>query len=212
MPPEEQALLRSHYEQADVILEYGCGGSTVLASEMPGKKIIAVESDRAWCDRLNGWFSIGKPASMPTLLHVDIGPVGGFGKPYSSNGFEKFPDYSLAVWDQPFFEQPDVVLIDGRARAACFLATIFRTKKPLTILFDDYVDRPKYHRIEKYLAPGRIVGRMAVFEAEPTPIHPEDLPLIASTFSTMAIEQKPWKTWLNRMGRMGQQGLSRFMF
>lgn len=206
MPRAERELLKCHYEKADVILEYGCGGSTILASEMPGKRIIAVESDQAWCDRLISWFALSQPASMPTLLHVDIGPVGGFGKPVSSRQFEKFPNYSLAVWDRPIFEQPDVVLIDGRARAACFLATIFRTKKPLTILFDDYVDRPKYHCVEKYMEPTRIVGRMAVFQVEPTGINPEDLPLIASTFSSMAIEQKPIKTWLSQMG------LSRFMF
>ena len=32
--PEVGELVRKHYEDADVILEYGSGGSTVMASEM----------------------------------------------------------------------------------------------------------------------------------------------------------------------------------
>jgi predicted patatin/cPLA2 family phospholipase len=78
------------------------------------------------------------------------------------------------------------------------------TQKPVTILFDDYVDRTRYHHVEQFVRPGRMVGRMAVFEAGPTTVHPIDLLTIASTFSTMEIERKPISAWL------GWAGLSRF--
>ena len=46
--PEVGELVKKHYIKAKVILEYGSGGSTVLASEMPGKTIYSVESSRVW--------------------------------------------------------------------------------------------------------------------------------------------------------------------
>jgi len=54
--PEVGALVRKHYEGADVILEYGSGGSTVMASEMPGKTIYSVESSRVWTKMMRRWF------------------------------------------------------------------------------------------------------------------------------------------------------------
>ena len=38
MPEAESALLRETYGRAGVILEYGTGGSTVVASELPGMR------------------------------------------------------------------------------------------------------------------------------------------------------------------------------
>lgn len=48
LPPEEAEWVCSHYQAANVILEYGSGGSTVLASELSGKKVFSVESDKMW--------------------------------------------------------------------------------------------------------------------------------------------------------------------
>ena len=44
LPEAEAALLRETYDRAGVILEYGSGGSTVLAAEQPGKTVPSVES------------------------------------------------------------------------------------------------------------------------------------------------------------------------
>ncbi|WP_240997067.1 hypothetical protein, partial [Pseudomonas viridiflava] len=53
-----------------------------------------------------------------------------------------FHTYPLKVWDEPYFEQPDVILIDGRFRIACFVTAYLRATKPMIVLFDDYLDRP----------------------------------------------------------------------
>lgn len=42
MPPAEAEALRMAYEEAEVILEYGSGGSTVVAAELPGKHVTSV--------------------------------------------------------------------------------------------------------------------------------------------------------------------------
>jgi hypothetical protein len=75
--------------------------------------------------------------------------------------------YSMSIWDVSGFEEPDLVLIDGRFRAGCFLATYLRHKKPLRILFDDYEDRTAYHVVERLVKPTKMAGRMAAFDLDP---------------------------------------------
>jgi len=66
MPEAEAELLRQHYEEVDMILEYGSGGSTVMASEMEGKHITSVESNKAWWKMMLEWFETN-PASKGPL-------------------------------------------------------------------------------------------------------------------------------------------------
>jgi len=77
MPEAEAELLRQHYEDADVILEYGSGGSTVMASEMEGKHITSVESDKAWWKMMMEWFETNPASKGSTvdMLYADIGPT-----------------------------------------------------------------------------------------------------------------------------------------
>ena len=63
LPDAEAALIRAAYAKADVILEYGSGGSTVLASELPGKSVFSVESDRDWAQMMRGWLAQNPPAA-----------------------------------------------------------------------------------------------------------------------------------------------------
>ncbi|MEJ6402171.1 hypothetical protein [Yoonia sp. 2307UL14-13] len=183
LPEGEAAWITDAYHKADVILEYGSGGSTVLASEMPGKTVFSVESDSAWSDNLQAYLDQTKPASMPVLHPVNIGPVGKWGRPVDDSRWRNYHSYPLSVWDRADFVQPDVVLIDGRFRAACFLTAVFRTQKPITIYFDDYVGRRRYHVAEDYGGAPDICGRMARFEVEPQAIDPMQLSRMMSVFT-----------------------------
>lgn len=167
MPPEEASVLRAAYNDASTILEYGSGGSTVLAAGMPGKRVLAVESDRRWTARMNAWFAANPPEAELSLHHVDIGPTKEWGMPVDDRAIRRFPDYALSVWDRSDFRHPDVVLIDGRFRVGCLLITAFRITRPVTALFDDYVPRAVYHRVEEMLGPAAIIGRMARFDLVP---------------------------------------------
>lgn len=44
------------------------------------------------------------------------------------------------------------------------------TKKPITILFDDYVERTNYHVVENLFSDYKTVGRMAIFDVLPSRI------------------------------------------
>lgn len=166
-PPEVAELVRARYAAATVILEYGSGGSTLLAAGLPGKLIFSVESDRAWALALQTRIDLADLPSPVTIQHADIGPTGRWGRPLDDSHWHKYHHYPLRIWSEPYFRQPDLILIDGRFRAACLVAACLHVTRPTTVLFDDYTDRPAYHVVERLVKPVLTVGRMAEFQIGP---------------------------------------------
>lgn len=182
LPPAEAQALRAAYTQASVILEYGSGGSTVLAAEMAGKTVFSVESDASWLEKMRAYFAAHPPAAKLHLHHGEIGPTKDWGHPRNDSSFRKWPDYPTKIWRTNGFVQPDLVLIDGRFREACFLTTLFSITAPTRVLFDDYLDRPFYQSVEYFAAPSACFGRMAQFDLVPTPIPADKLGWIVQRF------------------------------
>ena len=182
MPEAEAAFLSAAYDAAGVILEYGAGGSTVMAAEIAGTSVWAVESDKRFLNGVQAYFDAHPPAAEVHLHHANIGPTGKWGAPKDEGKWRRWKQYPLGVWSLDGFQQPDVVLIDGRFRAACFLAVAFRTSQPVTVYWDDYVEREKYHEVERLAKPVEIVGRMARFEVEPMQPKGADLAWIMDVF------------------------------
>ena len=183
LPAAEAEGVRAAYGAAGVILEYGSGGSTALAAGLPGKTVFSVESDADWAAGLAAWFSAHPPAAEVVIHHVDVGPTGKWGTPVGNAAAARFHTYPISVWDRPDFRHPDVVLVDGRFRAACFLTTAFRIARPVTLLWDDYADRPAYHEVERIARPVAMHGRMARFDLMPTPVPAADLAWVIDQFT-----------------------------
>ena len=182
--PEEVAdWVRGHYQAADCILEYGSGGSTVMASELDGKTVFSVESDRKWYRMMKRYLEQSDAKSGVVLTHVNIVKVGNWGRPENHDMWRRYHQYPNAVWDREDFEAPDVVLIDGRFRAACFLTVMLRTEKPVTVLFDDYEGRWLYNQVEQWKKPEEMRGRMARFELDPTDLPRKDLTRILTLYT-----------------------------
>ncbi len=177
LPGAEAARLRAAYEGARVILEYGSGGSTLMAAEMPGKTITAVESDEAWADRMRAWFADNPPAqgTAVDIRWVDIGPTGEWGHPCGETAWRNFAAYPLGVWSTGEALNPDVVLVDGRFRAGCAMATALNITAPVDLFIDDYAGRRRYHAIEHWLGAPELTGRMAYFRVTPLQLDPRDL-------------------------------------
>ncbi len=170
LPEAEAIALRRTYAGAECILEYGSGGSTVMAAEL-GKVVWSVESDPDWARMMRDYFAAHPPLGEVHIVHADIGPTKEWGHPVDDSEWKKFPRYPLAVWDNPRFTHPDVVLVDGRFRVGCALATAFRITRPVTLYIDDYADRKRLHAIEDFLGkPDEMIGRMARFNVTPTPV------------------------------------------
>ncbi len=163
----EADLLRASYKDAGVVLEYGSGGSTLLAADSATMAVFSVESDHVWSKRMQAWFA-DHPAQVPVhVLYSDVGPTGKWGFPSNKTKARLWSAYALSVWDHPAFLHPDVVLVDGRFRLACMLTTLFRITRPVRLLCDDYLDRSTYHRFETLAGKPEMTGRMAAFTLTP---------------------------------------------
>lgn len=179
--PEVQDFMRVTYPKASAILEYGSGGSTLLAASL-GKRVVSIESDPDWTAKMNAKIKADFPNAAAQVLHKDMGKTGAWGKPVNAKNAVNYHAYPMSIWDADGFVQPDVILIDGRLRPACFCTAIMRLTQPATILFDDYRDRPRYQIVERFIKPTRMVEKMAVFEYTPTPISPEAFGWMIPTF------------------------------
>lgn len=183
LPDEEADALGQAYASAGVVLEYGSGGSTFLALRSGAGFVMSVESDKAWAKRIDAALAAEFAADRFLVHHADIGPTGPWGRPEGSRGYRRFHLYATGIWDHPGFRHPDVVLIDGRFRVACFLATMIRCTRPVTVLFDDYIDRTNYHWIEEMVPRDDLIGRMARFTIRPTSLPPGQLTRVAGAFT-----------------------------
>lgn len=186
--PEDVAVyLKKIYSQASVILEYGSGGSTLIAARMPNKSVISVENDARWAKDMQAWIASAELPSRPLIYPVDVGETGKWARPKNARAWKRFHTYPLKVWDESFFQEPDVILIDGRFRIACFVTAYLRASKPMIVLFDDYLDRPHYHVVERLLAPTEFVGRMARFDLRPlTEVPRSELTWLVASYNEVA--------------------------
>lgn len=165
MPPQESQYLRERLNKSKYYFEYGMGGSTRIAFETAVKQIHSVDTDWALCKALEvEWNSKNTHDSREfAYSFLDLGPIGDWGYPRGDVSPEPARQYAFSFLDASSL---DLILIDGRFRAACFLAIVGRVAGPISILWDDYRDRPWYHEIESLVAPDSYCGRMAVFEIE----------------------------------------------
>lgn len=163
----EQTLRESSF-----YLEYGSGGSTVLAARLK-KQFISVDSDKYFLRAVQK--KIGKLSPEQMLIHSDIGLNGPWGIPIFKAKTEarllRWRKYPEVPWRAIFANDlglPDLVMIDGRFRVACALTCLKYLKdSPRAImLVDDYTNRPHFKIIEKFAALDGVVGRMAIFRAK----------------------------------------------
>lgn len=175
-------LLKEFYiEQAlssKLVVEYGSGSSTFFCA-LNGIPIISIESDLNFLNYLKSEIQFFTPnSSKVKLLHANIGNTKGLGYPENDSSIKLFPQYATLPWKLlPIQDiEPDLVLIDGRFRVACMLATMVSIKKPTKVIFDDYVRAGIYSQIiEKFVKPLQIIDRAAYYEINPLQLSALDI-------------------------------------
>ena len=171
-PPKCAEVIEDAYKQANIILEYGSGGSTFLGAEL-GKTVISTESSCEWMMELVSSLGERNLLSKVMPLWVDIGKTRVWGHPVDTSKRKNWPLYAKKPWMycQNKDISPDTILIDGRFRVSCFLASCQFTKKPIKILFDDFANRKKYHLVKELFEPVEVYDdRLAIFHVEPNKI------------------------------------------
>jgi hypothetical protein len=121
------------------VFEWGSGASTVWLSRRAGT-VTSIEHDAAWADIVEPVL----PANAVVHVVSPVPAVGAPGEQLSDKvGFEglDFGDYVAAVddLDGTF----DLVVVDGRARNACFHRAVSRLAPGGVLVFDN-VDRQRY--------------------------------------------------------------------
>jgi hypothetical protein len=145
MTAAELALYSGVLAGARTVVEYGTGGSTLLALGAGVSRLISVETDLGWIGKLREVAEIAEAERRErvTFVHVDIGPVGKWGKPTDRSGAARYATYAPAPWQH--CRAADVVFIDGRFRVASALETLLRSGSETRIAFHDFWKRPQYH-------------------------------------------------------------------
>ncbi len=170
MPEAEKAWVQDHYSRATAILEYGSGGSTVFAASKTTAQIVSIESDMKWAaDLTANLTSAGIMRTGIDIRHANIGKTRGWGMPANHNEWRRYFGYPMGFWLDETHMDPDLVLIDGRFRLGCFLATVLNTRRPVTVLWDDYVGRENslYSMAEEWFPIAQTTGRMVRFDVVP---------------------------------------------
>lgn len=143
-------------------LEFGMGGSTLLAVQKGLANIVAVDSAQDWVQALGRHPAIAEAvaAGRVSLLHGDIGPVGPWGRPEDKTKKPLWPNYVMAPWQEVGRRgmRPDLVLVDGRFRVACAVSVALAAREarggqgPRIFVHDVSPKRPAYDAIEEVLA------------------------------------------------------------
>lgn len=154
----EHDLLRSEIARASSYLEFGCGGSTLLAVQSGARRIVSADSDAAWILQINEAIGPDHRDGIE-LIHCDIGRTRDWGHPVDREGIERWPRYVTEPWSRFLAkgELPDLVYIDGRFRVACALFSFIclaRRRRLFSraprVMIHDFSNRPEYEVVNAY--------------------------------------------------------------
>jgi len=159
----DDALFQNEVKKVDVYGEYGSGKSTKWVLDNTDADVISVDTSGDWVRSVK---TANEKHSIRLNIHFsNVGDVGKWGYPLSYEQAGTFYDYTDHLWKQE--KTPQLVLVDGRFRVCCFLTTLKFAEKGTKIFFDDYLDRPQYHFVEKYVRRFKACGRQCMFVVPP---------------------------------------------
>lgn len=151
MTDAEASFFSECLETAKVYLEFGAGGSTILACHHKISAIVSVETDGSWVQKLKGDDVVAVAVAQRRLqfLHIDVGPVSDWGYPSTDAKIRHWPQYYTGPYLQLEHEY-DLILIDGRFRVPCLLTAAMFASEDCGVLVHDYGFRHIYTIAEKY--------------------------------------------------------------
>ena len=159
-------------------LEFGVGGSTLLAIRSGLESVVAVDSDPDWVAATlrNPEIDAAVRGGRADIRHADIGPVTQWGYSGGSEHVENWPTYIATAWDawSQRNEMPDLVFVDGRFRVACCLSVILLaaadpelTRNLRLVLHDVGPDRSYYDEVFRFFDIVESVNTLRVMRIKP---------------------------------------------
>jgi hypothetical protein len=144
-------------------VEFGSGGSTVLAAGLVQESVVSFDSSREWLDRVAAACRKNNTRLTPELIFLDIGEIGDWGFPRDDAAQIRWPDYHSGMWGDPRHAAADLYLIDGRFRVACCAQILLHAGGEALIAFHDYALRPHYHRVAEIAREIARVNDLSIF-------------------------------------------------
>lgn len=168
MSPKEKNLFEKEIRNSIVYLEFGMGGSTFRVLQKSNAKVYSIDSSTEWISLMREYKQIKnmERKGRLSLFHIDIGPIGEWGKPINNDQKIKFPNYSSDIFNLVDKKSIDTILIDGRFRVACALKTIMEChqNEKLKVMIHDFWNRDQYHVLLKYFEVIDQVDSLGVFK------------------------------------------------
>lgn len=155
MTDAEMNLFKTYLANCHVYFEYGCGGSTCLASTYWNiEQMYTVDSTHDWVSKVKEEPSVQQKISCKQIefyvIDIDANP-NYWGFPKSEAKKENWPLYSTVMTRICPMKQPNVILVDGRFRVACTIQSVLSCTGSPFICIHDYTHRPYYHVVETFL-------------------------------------------------------------
>ena len=154
----DDLIFKREILKINVYGEYGVGDSTLWAINNTKVEILAVDTSKQWVNKVKSRI---KASDRLTIEWIDLGTIGNWGRPISYQKKKFIYNYIRSIWIKN--EIPELVLIDGRFRVACFLFSLITGSPGTKIIFDDYMNRPHYHIVEEFIKPTETSQRQALF-------------------------------------------------
>ena len=149
MTDKEIALFSSLADRSERYLEFGCGGSTYVASQRVSRSIVSVDSSTEWLKRVSAACAGSECSVKPKTVYVDIGPTGAWGVPTDAGTRSRWPAYYESVWTVSDTYESDLILVDGRFRVACFVNTLMNCRPDAVIVMHDFASRSQYRAVNQ---------------------------------------------------------------
>lgn len=147
MTDGEQEMLIRYLSNSHYYLEFGSGGSTILASLLVQAHVYSVDSSVEWQEKVKEECLKIKTPLFPRLIPVDIGQLGEWGFPLNHDRKFSWLNYYSLLWELCDAKKTDLCLIDGRFRVASFMSALLNCRDDSVLLIHDFDSRPQYHII-----------------------------------------------------------------
>ncbi|MCI0438025.1 MAG: class I SAM-dependent methyltransferase [Chloroflexi bacterium] len=151
MPYKATAWLESYLKPDMSVFEYGSGGSTLFLAKRVGR-LVSIEHDAGWHSRISSLISEMEITNCEYVLREPeqasaraVASASNHQRYTSSAGnFEGLSFQAYVEWIDRYPDRSfDLVIVDGRARAACVSHSIAKVRSGGYLLLDDS-ERQRY--------------------------------------------------------------------
>lgn len=152
MSHQEIQTILKYLDTSKIMLEYGCGGSTLFFPEYV-KEYYSIEHNKNWYHKIYpqisnnvSLFYVDKNSDTPESERIFATNWDDLDLSSRSKDYKDYISYPFKI-NLKF----DIVLIDGRARPECAKFILSYLNEEAYVIVHDYWPRQKYHLIlEKY--------------------------------------------------------------